>query len=85
MITIKTIVCGINANGQPDFWPYVAEVESEKDIDLGRHYDIATEAAADDGFEYRVSFDEVEAPKWLFKRMFPNEKQRTLEEIKNSQ
>lgn len=62
----KVVVAATNANGESDF--YFCKVKCEKwAFDEGRHYEIAKEAAKENGYEGEmVAFDELDPPKGLF-------------------
>ena len=64
---IKCVVAAMTSNG-PDF--FFCKVKCAQDAyDNGVHYEIAEDAAAQDGYERpMVSFDENDGPAWLFER-----------------
>lgn len=64
---IKCVVACMSTEGA-DF--YFCKVKcSEEEYDQGEHYEIAEEAAADDGYDRpMVTFDEHDGPEWLFER-----------------
>lgn len=63
---IECVVACRNAEGVSDF--YFCKVEcSESEYDIGEHYDIAENAALEEGYEGPfVVFDENDGPDWLF-------------------
>jgi len=65
-MTIKCVVACRNAEGASDF--YFCKVEcSQDEYDVGKHYEIAEEQAADEGYEGpMVVFDENDGPNFLF-------------------
>lgn len=48
--TIMCIVAGTCANGEPDFY-FTKITGSEKDIEFGRHLEVAQQAALEHGYE----------------------------------
>jgi hypothetical protein len=68
MNTYKVVVAATNASGESDF--FFCKVNcTEVDHGVGRHYEIAKDAAKDNGYEgSMVAFDELDSPaKELFK------------------
>jgi hypothetical protein len=61
MKKLKCVVAATNSNGSPDFYPVIVEC-TEDDIEHGRHYDVAKDAAADAGYEPYLVYDEEEMP-----------------------
>ncbi len=61
LMTIKCVVAGYNANGEPDF--YFCKVRcTEQQMDNGDHYDRARRAASENGYEgSAVSIDEFDS------------------------
>jgi hypothetical protein len=56
-ISIKVIVAGYNASGDPDF--FFCKVScTQQQYNEGEHYDIANQAAEDEGYEPAIAFDE---------------------------
>lgn len=65
-MTIRCVVAGSNANGSPDFF-FVMVRATEEQIANGKHYDVAREAAKENGYDGEmVAFDENDPPKFLF-------------------
>jgi hypothetical protein len=57
MNTIRVIVAGENANGEPDF--FFCKVKcSDLEISNGHHYDAAFILARSEGYEPKIVFDE---------------------------
>lgn len=68
MNTYNVVVAATNASGESDF--FFCKVNcTEADYGVGRHYEIAKDAAKDNGYEGpMVAFDELDSPaKELFK------------------
>ncbi|NDD54932.1 hypothetical protein EBZ39_13890 [bacterium] len=65
-MTVRCVVACRNAEGTPDF--YFCRVEcTEKQYDVGMHYDVAEEQARDEGYEGpMVVYDENDGPEFLF-------------------
>jgi hypothetical protein len=63
---IKCVVACRNASGESDF--FFCKVEcSQNQYDVGDHYDIAEDAARDEGYDGpMVVFDENDGPDFLF-------------------
>lgn len=67
---VRCVVSGLNANGRPDFFGTVVDVDFEG-YNNGEHYDIAVARAERAGFEeVNIVYDEKDGPAWLFDNMF---------------
>ena len=63
---INCVVACRNCEGVPDFFFCKAEC-SQEEYDVGKHYDIAEDAAREEGYEGSfVVYDENDGPDWLF-------------------
>lgn len=64
---VKCVVAAMTSNG-PDF--FFCKVRcAQDDYDNGLHYEIAEDAAGNDGYERpMVAYDENDGPDWLFDR-----------------
>lgn len=63
---IKCVVACRNAEGVSDFYFCIVECNQEE-YDVGKHYDIAENAALENGYEGPfVTYDENDGPNWLF-------------------
>lgn len=70
MNTYKVVVAAVNANGEPDF--FFCKVNClPADYNEGRHYELAKEAAKENGYETpMVAFDELDPPGRDFFNLF---------------
>jgi hypothetical protein len=75
--TMRMITACTGCGGSPEFFTCTLHI-NEQEYDLGMHYDQAQEQAVEYGYEGPfVSFDEIEAPAWLFQHFYPNAEQIT--------
>ena len=64
--TIRIVVAGTNANGEPDLF-FCRVICRQEQYDKGEHYDAAADTAIQNGYESPfVIFDEHDPPKALF-------------------
>lgn len=61
MITVKCIVAGINASGEPDLFFTKIICRTQNQIDEGEHYERAVKAANDEGYEAKLAYDEFDS------------------------
>ena len=57
--TMKMIVAGHNASGEPDLF-FCKILCTEEQVADGEHYDMATRLAASEGYEPKIAFDTID-------------------------
>lgn len=55
----RVVVAALNSNGEPDFY-FVKIRSTYEEYQDGEHYALAERKAIDEGYEPRISFDELD-------------------------